>query len=262
VRAGDEVIGLCRFGGYSDVVVLPRIQVFPMPAGLTHAQAAAIPVNYLTAYQMLFGMGSVKKGETVLVHGAAGGVGFAAIDLCAIAGAHVIGTASASKHATLTQRGVQHCIDYHTQDFEKEVARITKGRGVEIVLDPVGGDSWAKGMRCLAPTGRLVVYGFSAAAPGKTRSVLAAIKAFLQIPWLKFSPLALMDANRAAVGVNLGHMWNETERLGAWMREILAWTAEGRVRPTVDCEVPFARAADAHHRIQDRKNVGKVVLVP
>jgi NADPH:quinone reductase-like Zn-dependent oxidoreductase len=262
LKTGQEVVALCRFGGYSDVICVPQIQAFPLPPNLTPAQGAAIPVNYLTAYQMLHSMGSLKAGDKVLVHSAAGGVGFAAIDLCKIAGAEVIGTASRSKHETLLARGARHAIDYRTADFETEVMRITGGKGVQIVLDPVGGDSWAKGLRCLAPTGRLVVFGFSAAATGKVRSLFAGIKNFLAIPWFKCNPLYLMNANKAIVGVNLGHMWNETELLKIWMNQLLTWCVDGKIHPTVDKEFRFTEAAQAHHYIQDRKNMGKVVLVP
>ncbi len=261
-KVGDDVLALCRFGGYSEFVVLPEIEVYPLPPGFSHAQGAAIPVNYLTAYQMLFVMGSIRKGDRVLVHSAGGGVGFAAIDLCAIAGAEVIGTASAAKHEVLRARGVRHCIDSRTQDFEAEVMRVTGGRGVELILDAVGGRSWAKGLRCLRKTGRLVVFGFSGAAGGKRPNPLPALRNLLGVPWLKFNPLWLMSANKAVVGVNVGHLWDEPEMVGEWMRQILAWSGEGKIQPTVDRAFSFEEAPLAHHFIQDRKNVGKVVLAP
>lgn len=261
-KTGDKVIGLCRFGGYSDTVVLPQVQVFALPEGMTFSQGATIPVNYLTSYQMLVAMAGVKKGDVVLVHSAAGGVGFAAIDLCKIYGADVIGTASASKHAVLKERGVKHAIDYRTQDFEKETLRLTGGRGADIILDPVGGDYWAKGLRCLAPTGRLVVFGFSNAATGKKRNLLSFAKGVLQVPWLKVNPVSLMNENKGVLGVNLGHMWSEVERMRGWGDQLLTWYREGKIHPTVDREFKFEEAAAAHHYIQDRKNLGKVVLVP
>jgi NADPH:quinone reductase-like Zn-dependent oxidoreductase len=262
LKAGDRVLAGCRFGGFSDVIALPEMQVTPLPARLSFAQGAAIPVNYLTAYQMLFVMGSIKRGERVLVHSAGGGVGFAAIDLCAIAGAEVIGTASASKHAALHARGVKHLIDYTKSDFEEEVKKITNGRGVHIILDPVGGESWAKGLRSLAPTGRLVVFGFSAAATGKKPNPFSMLRNALKVPWLKFNPITLMNENKAVIGVNMGHMSNETEMVQTWMQQLMAWAEEGRINPTVDREFRFDEAAKAHHHIQDRKNLGKVVLVP
>jgi len=261
-KEGGRVIGLCRFGGHSDVVALPEIQVTPLPARLTFAQGAAIPVNYLTVYQMLFVMGSIKRGERVLVHSIGGGVGFAAIDLCAIAGAEVIGTASEKKHAAIRARGVKHLIDYTKHDFEAEVRKITHGKGVHLILDPVGGESWAKGLRSLAPTGRLVVFGFSAAATGKKPNPLSALRNAIKVPWLKFNPVTLMNENKAVIGVNIGHLWGEAEMVQAWMEQLVAWAEEGRIHPTVDHEFKFDEAPKAHHHIQDRKNVGKVVLVP
>ncbi len=262
VKPGDEVLALTRFGGYSDTVIVPEDQAYAIPAGFSCAQAVALPVNYVTTYQMLFVMGAVKPGDKVLVHSAGGGVGFAAIDLCTIAGAEIIGTASASKHGMLQTRGVKHCIDYRTQDFEAEVMRITNGKGVDIILDAVGGKSWAKGLRCLRPTGRMVVFGFSGAATGKKLNPISAIRNLLAVPWFKVNPMWLMDNNKGVLGVNVGHLWEEREMVAGWMKQILAWSEEGKIHPTVDSEFSFADAARAHHHMQDRKNVGKVVLIP
>jgi NADPH:quinone reductase-like Zn-dependent oxidoreductase len=259
---GEKVFAITRFGGYSDVVCVPAAQAIPLPEGMTYEEGAAIPVNYLTAYQMLVQMGSVKAGERVLVHSAAGGVGLASIDLCKIYGAEVIGTASASKHAMLRERGVTHLIDYNTQDYEPEVKRLTSGRGVHIVLDAMGGEHWKKGYRCLAPTGRLVMFGLSSAATGKTRSLWSFVMTLLRTPMFSFPPPRLINDNKALLGVNLGHMWDETELLQAWLLQLLAWYREGKIHPTVGARFPLAEAAAAHHYIQDRKNIGKVVLVP
>jgi NADPH:quinone reductase-like Zn-dependent oxidoreductase len=261
-RIGEAVMAVTRFGGYSDVVCVAAEQALALPEGMTYAEAAAVPVNYLTAYQMLIQMGSLKRGERVLVHSAAGGVGFAAIDLCKIYGAEIYGTASPAKHATLRERGVAHPIDYRGQDYEAEIHRLTGGRGVHLVLDAMGGEHWKKGYRCLAPTGRLVMFGLSNAATGKTRSYLSLARTLLRTPLFSFPPPKLINDNKALIGVNLGHLWNETELLLGWLVQILDWYREGHVRPTVGAEFGFADAARAHHYIQDRKNVGKVVLVP
>jgi NADPH:quinone reductase-like Zn-dependent oxidoreductase len=261
-KVGDKVLALCRFGGYTDVITLPEDQVYRLPPKMSFSQGAALPVNYITAYQMLYVMGSVRPGDRVLVHSAAGGVGFAAIDLCRIAGAEIIGTASPAKHAILKERGVHHCIDYRGKDFEKEVLELTDGKGVQIVLDPIGGEYWAKGLRCLAPTGRLVCFGFSSAAVGKKRSSLAALRQLFQVPWLKVNPISLMNANHAVIGVNVGHLWQERELIRGWAQQLLKWYEEGKIHPTVDKEFKLEHAPAAHHYIQDRKNIGKVVLVP
>lgn len=259
---GERVLALTRFGGYSDVVCVAAAQAVPLPTGMGYEEGAAIPVNYLTAYQMLIQMGSLKPGERVLVHSAAGGVGLAAIDLCTIHGAEVFGTASASKHAMLQERGVKHTIDYRTQDYEAEVKRLTAGRGVHLVLDAMGGPHWKKGYRCLAPTGRLVMFGLSSAATEKTRSIPALIKTLLQTPLFSFLPPRLINDNKALIGINLGHLWDESDMLLGWLQRILTWYREGTVRPTVGARFAFTEAPAAHHYIQDRKNVGKVVLVP
>jgi NADPH:quinone reductase-like Zn-dependent oxidoreductase len=223
---------------------------------MSFEEAAAIPVNYLTAVLMLRNFGNVRRGERVLVHAAAGGVGMAAIQLCKIAGAEVIGTASAAKHGVLREAGVTHAIDYRTQDFEAEVKRITGGRGVDIVLDATG--AFRKSYRCLAPLGRLVCFGLSGAATGERPSRLAALSRLVTLPW--FHPIKLMNDNKAVIGVNLGHLWGHIDMLRAEMLTLLTDYESGRIKPVVGKTFPLAEAAAAHRYIQERQNVGKVVL--
>src|SRR6202042_2413309 len=157
---------------------------------------AAIPVNYITAWQLIVVMGGLKAGETMLVHSAGGGVGVAAIQIAKHLGAKVIGTASAAKHQELRALGADHLIDYRTEDFEKRAREITQGRGVELILDAVGGESLKKGYRLLAPTGRLGIFGISAAVSGKERSLLGMLTTLARVPWFQFNPLLLMNANK------------------------------------------------------------------
>ena len=142
---GRDVLAMTRFGGYSDTLCAPESQVFERPSEMDARRGAALPVNYLTAYQLIEVMGGLRAGETMLVHSAGGGVGIAAIQLAQRIGARVIGTASASKHDFLKSLGVDHCIDYTREDFEARVREITDGRGVELILDAVGGASFRKG---------------------------------------------------------------------------------------------------------------------
>lgn len=253
---GARVVALTRFGGYAEAVAVPVSQVFPMPDGMGFEEAAAIPVNYVTAVLMLRVFGNVQAGDRVLVHAAAGGVGMAAIQLCRIAGAEVIGTASAAKHQTLREAGVAHCIDYRTQDFEAEVRRLTGGRGVDIALDATG--AFKKSYRTLAPLGRLVCFGLSGAAPGMTPSRLTAIGRVLTLPW--FHPIRLMNDNKAVIGVNLGHLWDRIELLRREMLALLRDWQAGRIKPVVGKTFPLVEAAAAHRYIQERRNVGKVIL--
>ena len=256
VKSGDRVVALTRFGGYTEAIAVPEAQVFPMPAAMSFEEAAAVPVNYLTAVLMLRHFGNVRKGDRVLVHAAAGGVGMAAIQLCRIAGAEIIGTASASKHAALRDAGVAHAIDYRTQDFEHEVKRITGGRGVDIVLDATG--AFGKSYRTLAPLGRLVCFGLSGAATGLVPSRLAALGRIVRLPW--FHPIKLMNDNKAVIGVNLGHLWDRIELLRGEMLALLADYDAGRIAPVVGKTFPLVQAAAAHRFLQERQNVGKVLL--
>lgn len=259
---GRDVIALTRFGGYSDVVCVPQNQVFARPTGMSAAEGAALPVNYFTAYMLVVVMGGLRKGDTMLVHSAGGGVGIAATQLAKHIGATVIGTASTSKHDFLRSIGVDHLIDYRREDFEQRTRDITGGRGVELILDAVGGDSFRKGFRLLAPTGRLGMFGMSAAATGKQRNVLSLLRTVASMPWLQFTPVSLIDQNKGVFGVNLGHMWQEVDRIRTWAEELLRLWTERVVRPHVDKVFPFSEAAAAHHYIQDRRNVGKVLLAP
>ena len=259
---GRDVFALTRFGGYADTICVPSEQVFERPAGMSALEAAAIPVNYFTAWQLLVVMGALKPNETVLVHSVGGGVGIAATQIAKYLGGRVIGTASAAKHAEMRAMGVDHLIDYRTEDFETRVREITGGRGVELILDAVGGELWKKGYRVLAPTGRLGMFGISAAASGKERSIFGMIGMLANIPWFQFNPLSLMNANKGVFGVNLGHMWGEIERMREWGDRLLELWRQGVVKPRIAQSFRFDEAAKAHHFIQDRRNVGKVLLVP
>lgn len=259
---GRDVFAMTRFGGYSDLVCVPVEQVFERPAGMSAHDGAAIPVNYFTAWQLVVVMGGLSEGETILVHSAGGGVGIAATQIAKHRGARVIGTASRGKHEFLRGIGVDDLIDYRTEDFEKRTMELSAGRGVELVIDAVGGDSFKKGFRVLAPTGRLGMFGMSSAATGKERSVLSALRTVASMPWFQFNPPALINENKGVFGVNLGHLWGEVPRIRRWAESLLDLWAKGVVKPHVDRVFPFAEAAAAHHYVQDRKNIGKVLLEP
>jgi len=260
LSAGDRVVALTRFGGYADRVVVPEWMAFPLPAGIDANVAAAVPVNYTTALVALYQMSNLAAGETVLIHGAGGGVGIAATQLARLRGATVIGTASAAKHDAIRRHGVQHAIDYRTADVVAEVKRLTNGRGVDVVLDPIGGRSFADSYRLLAPLGRLVMYGVSSIAPGERRSLWRAVTTLMRMP--RFKPLSLMNRNRGVFGLNLGHLWDERGKLVEAMTLLVADVAAGRLQPVVARTFPLDRAAEAHRFVQSRSNIGKVILTP
>jgi NADPH:quinone reductase-like Zn-dependent oxidoreductase len=255
---GDPVLAMTMFGGYGSLVCTDARAAVRRPESMSVAEAAAFPVVYLTAYHMLSYMQRLHPGDRVLIHAAAGGVGIAAVQLCKHAGVEIFATASASKHAFLQSLGVQHTIDYRTQDFAEEVRKLTGGDGVDVVLDALGGKALAKSYDLLRPAGRLVTYGFSAAVQDKRRSLVNAAMEYLRMP--RFKWMDLMNNNVAVIGVNMAHMSKRPDVISQEFAAILEMYGQGVLKPHVDKTFPAERAAEAHHYIQDRKNVGKVVL--
>ncbi len=257
---GRPVLALTHFGGHSELVSVPADQLFEKPAPLSYEEAAAIPVNYLTAYGLLVVMGSLRKEESVLIHNAGGGMGLAALDIAKHIGATTYGTASPSKHALLKERGLDFPIDYRGKDWLPTLLQLTGGRGVELVIDPIGGSHWKKSYKALRATGRLGAFGLSAASATGIRGKLRAVKALMQQP--AFRPYSLFNSNKGVFGLNLGRMWQEKEKRNEWMRALLLGVEEGWVKPHVDKAFKFEQAPDAHAYVEARKNFGKVVLVP
>jgi NADPH:quinone reductase-like Zn-dependent oxidoreductase len=257
---GTPVLAMTRFGGQSDKVVVREQQLFEKPESLSFEQAAAIPVNYLTAWALLVAMGGLRRGGSVLIHNAGGGVGLAALDIAKHIGAITYGTASPGKHEFLRERGLDHPIDYRNQDWLPTLKQLTGGRGVELVLDPIGGAHWKKSYAALRHTGRLGMFGVSVASANGLAGKLKMVKAALQMP--RFHPIALLNKNRGVFGLNLGHMWHEPDIVAEWVDEIMRGVAEGWIRPHVDKAFPFEQAGEAHSYMESRKNIGKVVLVP
>lgn len=259
LQLGDQVIALTRFGGYSSELVVPANQVARIPAGKDLLVAASIPVTGLTSWMMLEIMGRVRAGDRVLVHSAGGGVGLMALDLLRWRGATAIGTASASKHERLRELGYEQLIDYRTEDFAQVLA---DGPGLDLILDPIGGESWKKGLDLLRIGGRMVCYGMSSNATGESRSLFSVTRNMWAVPWRQVNPITLMNENRGVMGVNMGHTWGEAERVGGWLRELMTLWEQGVLRPHVHAMVPFSRAAEAHRMLHARENFGKVLLIP
>jgi len=256
------VVAMCNFGGYSEAVCVPSSAVFVRPDGVDAMTAAALPVNYLTAWQMLRIMAPVGSGDVVLIHSAAGGVGQAAVQLCRLAGAKVIGSASPAKHGFLLEQGLIHVFDSRERGFATGVRAATGGRGADIVLESRNGPWIMESYRALAKCGRLVLFGFSAAAVGRRSGTLSALKTLARVPWLQLNPIRLMNDNKSIAGVNLGRMWDQAERTAQWTEELLRLLARGDIAPRIDRVLPFSAAAAAHARLEERKNKGKIVLVP
>ena len=257
---GKAVVAMTRFRGQAEKVAVGANQVFEKPEALSFEEAAAIPVNYLTAYALLVVMGGLRKSESILIHNAGGGVGLAALDIAKRIGATTYGTASPGKHDFLRERGLDHPIDYRNQDWLPVLKQLTKDRGVELVIDPIGGAHWKKSYAALRTSGRLGMFGVSTASANGLKGKFKLIKAALQMP--RFHPLGLLNKNRGVFGLNLGHMWHEPEKVAEWVQAIMSGVTEGWIRPYVDKVFAFEEAGEAHSYMESRKNKGKVVLVP
>jgi NADPH:quinone reductase-like Zn-dependent oxidoreductase len=264
---GKEVLAITRFGGQAEQVVVDASQVHEKPARLSFEEAATLPVNYLTAWVLIVVMGGLRKGESVLIHNAGGGMGLAQLDIAKHLGATTYGTASPRKHEFLTKRGLDHAIDYRTADWHSELMKLTDDRGVELITDPLGGNHWKKSYKALRSTGRLGMFGISTASSrtesgssGSFLTKLSLLKAVIGMPI--YHPLPLLDKNRGVFGVNLGHLWHEGDKAAQWMKEILTGVDDGWINPHVDTTFSFNEIDDAHRYIEERKNIGKVILKP
>jgi NADPH:quinone reductase-like Zn-dependent oxidoreductase len=258
---GRRVIVTAPFGAQAEYACTRHDLVFDMPDEMSFEEGASIPVNYLTAHHMLFYVGNLKPNQQVLVHMAAGGVGIAALQLCKnIEGVNVFGTASKPKHDIVRQHGCNQAIDYRIEDYYDVVKNATGGKGVDIVLDALGGKDWGKGYRLLKPTGRLITFGFANMASGEKRSLLNVIKQIWSIR--KFSPVSLMNSNRSVSGVHLGRLWSQEHVLRPALHELLELYKAKKIKPVIDSSFSFDDAASAHRRMHRRENIGKVVLVP
>jgi NADPH:quinone reductase-like Zn-dependent oxidoreductase len=256
---GSRVLALTRFGGQASHVVVPADQAFLLPSKMSFDQAAALPVNYLTAFHLLFFVGHLRPFDRLLVHSAAGGVGLAALQLCRLGeGVEVYATASASKHALLREAGAAHVVDMRTTDHEAAFHQASGGRGLHMALNPLGGNTWRKDFRLLAPAGHLLCYGVSSLVTGEKRSLPRVAAQLALLP--RWSPLELMAENKTVSGVNLGKLWDSRELFSRALSQLIRLFQDGKVSPRVDRVFPLSEAAAAHRYLQSRQSVGKVLL--
>jgi NADPH:quinone reductase-like Zn-dependent oxidoreductase len=265
-QVGDRVIAGTRFNGQAELVAVPEGQVLPLPERLSFEQGAAFPVNYGTAYAALILMGSLREVDRVLIHAAAGGVGISATQIARNVGAaQIFGTASPSKHDAIRAQGVTHAIDYRNQDFEAETMQLTEGEGVDLVIDALGPTSFRKDYRLLRSGGRLIMYGLSEASREGGRDIPAALRSLVKMPlstmpWWK--SLSMMNENKGVFGLNMLKWWDREGSLDRVTEPLMADLESGRLEPVVAEAFPFERAGEAHTFIAERRNIGKVVLLP
>ena len=257
LKEGDRVLAMTGFGGYSEKVCLDARRVIPIPDSVSFDQAAAIPVTYGTAFHMLVHLGRISKGDSVLIHHAAGGVGTAVAQICQSFGASlVVGTASTPKRGFVESMGMRF-VDREREDFEEVCKDLTDGKGVHHAIDPVGGSHLLRSYKSLRKGGKLYYFGASAAVKGERRSRLSELRMWWGMP--RFDPLKLMTSNKAVFGVHMGLLEDETVFKGhlASLSEMLE---EGEIDPVIDSVWRFEKVAEAQMHMHDRKNRGKVLL--
>jgi len=249
IPLGTRVAGGAKTGAFAEFAICPAMNLHPVPDSMSPPLAASYSAAYTTAYVSLVERGQLQAGEKLLVHGASGGVGMAAMDVGRIIGAHVIATtASADKANALRAVGAHEVILLGTKPgeaFREEVKRLTLGRGADVIFDPVGGDVFDESTRCIAFNGRLLVIGFAGGRIASVNTNIPLIKGF------------------SVIGVRAGEYGRQLPERGRIVREqIWQWAAEGKTQPTVFAELPLDRWREAFELMRDRRLVGKVVLNP
>ncbi len=244
VSIGDRVIVKMRHGAYADEAVVTASQLVPLPSTFDYAEGATFLAAHGTAYHALIDRGKVQPGEVLLVHGAGGGVGLAAVEMGKMLGATVIAAASSEEKLAVAQaRGADHLVMYSREPFRDAVKRITDGRGADVVFDPVGGEVFENSVRCIAWGARLLVIGFTGGI-GLARTNLLLIK------------------GASVLGVRAGEAVRKNPALGeVRLKALCEWAEAGRIKPNVSHRVPLEDYAKAMRLLVDRKAIGRVALV-
>lgn len=244
VAVGDRVIARMRHGAYTDEVVIPPSQLVPLPANFDFAEGATFLAAHGTVHHALVDRGLLARGEVLLVHGAGGGVGLAAVEIGKLLGATVIAAASSEeKLAAAKAKGADHVVLYAREPFRDAVKRITDGRGADVVFDPVGGEIFENSQRCIAWGARILVVGFTGGI-GLARTNLLMIK------------------GASVLGIRAGEAVRRNPALGEErLTTLLAWAAGGHVRPHISHRVPLDDYAQAMRLLIERKAIGRVALV-
>jgi NADPH2:quinone reductase len=244
VAVGDRVIVKMRHGAYADEAVVAPSQLTPLPSTFDYAEGATFLAAHGTAYHALIDRGQLRPGEVLLVHGAGGGVGLAAVEIGKMLGATVIAAASSEEKLAVAQaRGADHLVLYRTEPFRDAVKRITDGRGVDVVFDPVGGEIFENSVRCIAWGARILVIGFTGGI-GLARTNLLLIK------------------GASVLGVRAGEAVRRNPALGeVRLKALTEWAEAGKIRPNISHRLPLDDYALAMRLLVDRKAIGRVALM-
>lgn len=260
LAVGDEVLAVTLFGGYASEVVVPRDQVFMVPAGLPLLDAAAFPSPFLTAYYGLIELARPRRGDSVLVHSAAGGVGGALVQLGRVAGCRVVGVVGAGHKADTARRlGADEVIDRSSQNLWERAEQL-EPEGFAVICDANGVATLKESYRHLRRPGKLVVYGFhSMLAKGSSRPSWPRLAwTWLRTP--RFDPLRMTNSSRSVLAFNLSYFFGQKVLLTEIMDQLLEWLRQGRIAPPPVTAYPFEAVAEAHRAIESGESVGKLVL--
>lgn len=257
---GDRVTGFCTFGGYAEKAVLKAGAAMKIPEGMTFNEAAAFPVQYLTAYHGLFQLAHVRPVDRVLIHAAAGGVGIACLQLLRALPCDVFATVSTDAKAAVVKEEHPKARPIVTsrQDFAEVIRAETGGRGVDVVMDSVGGETFRRSWKLLAPFGRHVLFG--AAAAVKPGAIAKAGALWRLRKMLAVCPVAMLDHNRTLSAFNLYHLAGRPDVMDEAKAALFKALRERAIKPRVGLSLPLEKAAEAHRRMQERQTVGKIVL--
>lgn len=244
-KAGMRVVSLIESAGYAEYVTIHEMSLSAIPDGVDFTNAVALPLQGQTAYHILKTMGRLQKGESVLVHAAAGGVGAISVQLAKLFGAgKVIATASSDeKLAHAKEMGADHLINYTEEGWELKVRELTGGKGVDVALEMVGGDIFRNTLKCLAPFGRVVVFGGASGEPAKMNAG------------------QLMRRNQSVIGFFLPQIMKNYEMYQASLKELLELIESGDLKLTIGGAYPLEEAAEVHRLLEGRKTMGKLVLL-
>lgn len=261
VSVGDRVVALPEFRAWAELVTVPVQYVFPIPADLSFHDAAALTMNYIVAYILLFELGGLTPGKSVLVQSAGGGVGQAVAQLSkTVDNVTIIGVASKNKHEAIKST-IDHLLERGT-DYASEVRKLSPD-GVDIVLDCLCGEECNRGYSLLKPMGKYVLYGSANVVTGETKSIFSAARSWWQVD--KVSPIKLFDENKTLSGLNLRHLLhqqNGAPYVAKIFDKVIGLWKEGKIKPVVDSTYALEDVPEAMQLMHDRKNVGKIVLDP
>jgi NADPH:quinone reductase-like Zn-dependent oxidoreductase len=255
LEPGQRVLANTVFGGYASVVSVAERDCVLLPERLSFEQGAAIPVNYATAWAALVGYGSLQPGERVLVHSAGGGVGIAAVQLARRFGAsEIYGTASPAKHERVRELGYDHVLDYKDVNTNGALPRF------DVILDAIGGHSLRTSYNLLRPGGRLVGFGASAVVSGAKRNLPSALRTLARMP--RFSLVKQMSESKAVIGLNMLTLLKDRGTIEPWLEPLRELLDDGTIEPVIAGSFSFEEAGAAQDMLTQRRNIGKVVLVP